>query len=79
MINAIEARIKSEFVQKSLHAAEMQIIEKAIGDAIDKGEISCSLDFYISTENKTKLETLGYKVEERIRWQDELEPTIITW
>lgn len=77
MINAREAKIKSEFVQKSLHAEEMQRIEKAIGDAIDKGETSCSLDFRISAENKTKLETLGYKVETRL-WRDE-DCTTIYW
>lgn len=80
MIKADEARIKSEFIQKNLHAQEMQIIEKAIGYAIDKGETSCSLDFYIDTENKTKLEALGYKVE-RICWQKEdyWETTLISW
>ena len=80
MINAEEARKTSEFIQKNLHAQEMRIIEKAIGFAIDKGETSCSLDFYIDTENKTKLETLGYKVE-RICWQKEdyWETTLISW
>lgn len=77
MITAKEAKIKSEFIQKSLHAEEMQIIEKAIGDAIDKGGTSCSLDFIISTENKMKLEQLGYNVDRR-SWQDEC-CTIISW
>lgn len=77
MINAREAKIKSEFVQKSLHAEEMQIIEKAIEDSIGKGKTSCSFDFIISTENKTKLEALGYKVETRF-WRDE-ECTSIYW
>ena len=77
MMTAKEAKIKSEFIQKSLHAEEMQIIEKAIGDAIDKGGTSCSLNFIISTENKTKLETLGYKVETRL-WRNE-DCTNIYW
>lgn len=77
MMTAKEAKIKSEFIQKSLHAEEMQMIEKAIGDAIDKGGTSCSLDFIISAENKTKLETLGYKVETRF-WLNE-DYTDISW
>lgn len=77
MITANEAKIKSEFIQKSLHAEEMQIIEKAIGKSIDKGETSCYLNLFINAENKTKLETLGYKVERR-GWQDE-RCTVISW
>lgn len=77
MITANEAKIRSEFIQKSLYAEEMRIIEKAIGDAIDKGGTSCSLDFIINAENKTKLETLGYKVEIGF-WRNE-DRTIISW
>jgi hypothetical protein len=77
MITAKEAKIKSEFVQKSLHAEEMKIIEKAIGESIDKGETSCSLDFIINTENQTKLKTLGYEVEIGF-WRNE-DRTIISW
>lgn len=77
MITAREAKIRSEFVQKSLHSEEMRIIEKAIGDAIDRGETLCSFDFFISTENKEKLERLGYTVDRR-NFQDEY-CTIISW
>lgn len=77
MITAKEAKIKSEFIKKGLYAEEMRIIEKAIGDAIDQGRNSCSLEFFISTENKEKLEILGYKVMRR-NWQDEY-CTMISW
>ena len=77
MMTAKEAKIKSEFVQKTLHAEEMRIIEKAIGDAIDQGRNSCSLEFFISTENKEKLEILGYTVNRR-NFQDEY-CTMISW
>lgn len=63
MINASEARRKTENNINNCVTKELSEIMEQIDEAIEDGKFSISNDGCLKSETKQRLEELGYKVE----------------
>ncbi len=63
MINATEARLKSEAIKEELIKSELNDIQNKIEEAISKGKHYCCYYSKITSDIKQYLENLGYYVE----------------
>ena len=78
ILNANEARRKSQMVVKEKHDKETQEVKKAIGDAIGRGEYDATIFHCLSKSVINDLRYAGYRIEEvsggmnetntKIRW-----------
>ena len=77
MLTAKEAKEKGiEACQKKI-ANELEMIAQDINEAIAAGEMSCTVDKYVSKDTKQKLESLGYQVTSGTQYNESY--TFISW
>lgn len=63
MISAKEAREIVELGQNEKAVEQMEQIEWEINNAINNGHYNIGINGYIEKANRTKLESLGYRIE----------------
>ena len=77
MLTAKEAKEKTIGAYQNKIANELAIIAQDINEAVVSGEMSCTIDKYVSKDAKEKLESLGYKVVSGTQYNESY--TFISW
>lgn len=77
MLTAKEAKEKGIDAYQKKIANELEMIAQDINEAIAAGEMSCTVDKYVSKDTKQKLESLGYKVTCGAQYNETY--TFISW
>jgi len=62
-MNAIEARNKAEKINTDEANAAYQNVMKAIENAVNRGDYSCTVDLTLKDDLQKKLKGMGYKLD----------------
>lgn len=76
-MSAEEARNKVNALEIGKNAEQLEICEKEINKAVERGYRNAIVGFYLNLPVKYRLEELGYKTESSSQYNEDY--TSITW